>query len=394
MLHYSEQYLATAAQNGSITFTENMNLIRVSGQIVFPSSVVNATVTFTDHFGNTKSIANIVAPTSLSFQMLDCVKIAFSDTGTYNVQITYKIITFDTEKEWFDTAGYSNIDYAPNQVQTTANAQFGNGTDGSVIFDGTTTFTFATLSGGNYTLTRDVQGTNITVNSGVIVYTGNYRILATNQITNNGTISADGLGGTGGASVAGTTGIAAGNNGSKGTAPNGVLLGGGGGSGAAYAASGSTSSSGAGGNGGGLVWIASPVIFNNGTFTAKGSVGSNASGSGGTPTYEAAGGGGGGGGYMMLIYSTQLEKGVTSVVSGGAGSGANAGASPAGSANGGSGANGYGAGGVGGDSANTWVGQAGTAGDSGGAGGAGGISGGTVGTSGSGGNGAVQTLLV
>lgn len=72
---------------------------------------------------------------------------------------------------------------------------YGNGDDGATTTSATTT------------LDRDYYYTDLTVNSGVTLYTGGYRIFVTGTLTNNGTI--DNSGGDGG-NGSGTTGGAAG----------------------------------------------------------------------------------------------------------------------------------------------------------------------------------------
>ena len=64
-----------------------------------------------------------------------------------------------------------------------------------MTFDGTTTYPFATLSGSNYTLTRDVQATTVLVNFNIQVVTANFRILATESIQVDGVIAGQSSGG-------------------------------------------------------------------------------------------------------------------------------------------------------------------------------------------------------
>ena len=70
---------------------------------------------------------------------------------------------------------------------------FGDGSDGTVLLDGTNTFAgFMSKSGSTYTLLRDVYATTLTVNTSVILITGNWRIFATVAVTGAGTIKQDG----------------------------------------------------------------------------------------------------------------------------------------------------------------------------------------------------------
>lgn len=69
----------------------------------------------------------------------------------------------------------------------------GSGTDGAIVFDGSTTYTsFSSLSGSTYTLTREVYGTTIVVNNGVTVNTGGsghcFIVQATTSVSVSGTL--------------------------------------------------------------------------------------------------------------------------------------------------------------------------------------------------------------
>lgn len=246
---------------------------------------------------------------------------------------------------------------------------FGDGTDGAVTLDGTTTFNnFSSLAGSTYTLTRDVFATSLTIQSGVTLKPAGWRIFCQGAFSNAGTVNAAGSAGT----ASGTAGAATGQGalrggiagGAGGTAAGtagglsnsaGLVAGGAGGlgpSGAAGAggtagssgtswfklpgaiqsgvisvAGGSTSitggpgggggggdgtnKGGGGGGGGGVVAIFAWSISNTGTITVQG-------GAGGTPTTGNAGGGGGGSGGLILGYSLTAWTAGTQTISGGA----------------------------------------------------------------------------
>ena len=238
---------------------------------------------------------------------------------------------------------------------------FGDGSDGD-----------ATIAA-NTTLTRDMYYNNLTINSGVTLCTGGYRLFVKGTLTNNGTTHNNGGNGVnataGPAASAGTlragtegalessvgNGIAAanvvapglgGNGGAGGNAPvyaggaggvsarsNGygsprnlvaaiqligfpssgsVLTFGGGGGGGGGARDDGTAFSGAGGGGGGAVLIAAREVVNSGQITANG-------GAGGAATGGNNGGGGGGGGGVILILHTSLSGSGTITANGGAG---------------------------------------------------------------------------
>ncbi len=253
---------------------------------------------------------------------------------------------------------------------------FGDGSDGPVTLDGTATVSWASKAGSVYTMTRDCFVTNLTVNSGVTLNAGPYRVfcLASGTVTNAGTIQANGAsaasssapsGGTSGILQYGTAGGAGsttngssstaagtqfgtgnsggGGTGSGGTAGSGhnanastasmhrnpalVLTGCGSWSGSAKSVSGAsgggggggdgTNAGGAAGSGAGIVAILAGAVVNTGSITAIG-------GNGFTPVTGNCGGGGGG---LILIYTlTAWTAGTTSVAGGTQGSGAGTGA--------------------------------------------------------------------
>src|ERR1051326_7587554 len=96
-------------------------------------------------------------------------------------------------------------------VSTAETGLFGDGSDGSPVFDSGNTFAFATLVGSTYTLSRSIFCVDMTVGSGKIVATAGFKIFCTRTLTNNGTITAaGGTGGAGGAGgAAGTAGTVA-----------------------------------------------------------------------------------------------------------------------------------------------------------------------------------------
>ena len=88
---------------------------------------------------------------------------------------------------------------------------WGSGQDGDAVLDGVAAFaSFAGLVGSVYTLTRDVFLGNLTVNAGITLQSGGFKIFVANTLLNNGTIAADGkdaaLGVAGAASASGAEG--------------------------------------------------------------------------------------------------------------------------------------------------------------------------------------------
>jgi hypothetical protein len=272
----------------------------------------------------------------------------------------------------------------PAWVSQDYGGTFGDGSDGSVTFDGMTTILGLVPSVSTYTMTRDIFCTGITINNGVTLKCQGYRIFCAGTVTNNGTISANGanasgasaggagqsgtiMGGNGGAAGAtgaggqgfnsgtcfGTGAGGAGGSGTSGAGGTGkgsftttayphripamILSGasswqgaaktpGGAPSGSAGAGDG-TNSGGGGGAGGGLIAIMAWAVNNgSGTISAAG-------GNGGTPPTGNCGGGGSGGGGLILVNTLSAwTAGTTSVAAGTQGSGVGSGA--AGSAGG------------------------------------------------------------
>jgi len=238
---------------------------------------------------------------------------------------------------------------------------FGDGSDGNI-----------TISA-NTTLTRDMYYNNLTINAGIVLTTGGYKVFVKSTLTNNGYLGYNGAPGVGtvggvlasktvgGGGTGGTGGIAAGQGGSasgasvtqSGTGGSGGAGGNGGGSvvgtggtstllqtpikhlttellygstislGGAGGAGGGTGScggcwnayGGGGGSGGGVVFISVGSLVNNGTIQADGGAGSVGSDGGGAS--PGGGGGGGGGGFVYIIYNSILAGTITA--NGGAG---------------------------------------------------------------------------
>jgi hypothetical protein len=224
---------------------------------------------------------------------------------------------------------------------------YGTGSDGDRVISS------------NWTMDRDYQWQNLTVNPGVTLDTAGRIIKVKETLTNNGTITdsySGGNGGSGGLGGAGCSGDGNGSPGSNGSAGSagaagagsGGTGGGGGGGGAGQSTSyattgGSGGSGGSGGKGGGVVIIYAKNFVNNGTIHTNGFSGGSGSGGGNgqiagrlldfmSHIFEdiASGGGGGGGGgnggnggTVSIIYQTRAIGTITAY--GGAGGGGGAG---------------------------------------------------------------------
>jgi len=252
---------------------------------------------------------------------------------------------------------------------------YGDGSDGALVYDGTTTVLGMAPVATVYTLTRDILATSITVNGGATIKTVGFRLGASSTALNNGTIHnggnaaalsvagtavADGSyglngeeGGAGGMNGNGADGVA------QATSPNGPGAGGiggaatntGGASGTAVASAATVGSvksiaailagaslgvspvafaggggggggagvdasavGGGGGAGGGCLLITAFRLINNGTIHCNG--GAGAAGSG---TTASGGGAGGGGGYLAILTKHGIAGSGAITANGGAG---------------------------------------------------------------------------
>jgi peptidoglycan/xylan/chitin deacetylase (PgdA/CDA1 family) len=273
------------------------------------------------------------------------------------------------------------------QAPSSSTGFFGDGSDGFGAFDGTTTVAGTSLAGSVYSLARDVWLTSATLSNNVTVDTSRFRlfvrdaltITAGSKISNDGndavttvigagkgsrtaggsgnggssvlsgsgnagagsTAALGGSGGAGGASTGGGTGggaIGGANTNPTGQSaprqaasalsctPQGLaalwLAGAGGGGGHAAA----SSQGGAGGGGAPVLIVAARTLVNQGTISAKGGKGGDATLNAGA---GAGGGGGGGGGALLLVYGSRTGTGTTDVTGGAGGALAGTGAAGA-----------------------------------------------------------------
>ena len=286
----------------------------------------------------------------------------------------------------------NGTDWVSSALTSATSSLFGNGADGSVTYDGSTTILGVAPSGSAYTLNRDIYCVDLTVNNGVTINTAGYRIYVRGTLTVNATAIIQNNGGNGGnggnasASTGGTAGSAgaapsavtvpagsAGVAGSIGGVVNAVGIAGNAGgaksnsvgvSGAAGGAGGTATGNGtaAGGSAGaaGTATASSTTIKNygnasvlldmSGVYTGSAGSGSGGSGaasnaSGGNNAGGGSGGSGGSGGFVFIFAFTLAGTGTIKAIGGNGGNGGNA---FAGTGNSGAGGGGTGAGGAGG----------------------------------------------
>lgn len=222
----------------------------------------------------------------------------------------------------------------------------GDGSDGSVIFDGAATLLSMVPAANVYTMTRDIYCRDITLNTGITLKTNNFRIFCCGSLTNTGTISNDGN--AGGNAVVGTPGAAgtatptgtlpatlaggiggvvggAGAAGAAAVAADGPILGGNGGTGG--------TAGGAGGAGGATANTANINAARQVFALASGSAVSAAStgkilfiqggqgggGGGGQAATNAGGGAGASGGVVLIVCQTLINNGTISAKGGNGG---------------------------------------------------------------------------
>lgn len=239
---------------------------------------------------------------------------------------------------------------------------FGDGSDGTVTFDGTTTILGLVPSSNTYTMTRDIFCHNCTINSGVSI-TGGYRFLDDGVLVLNGKIHRNG-----GAGSTPTGGIApvsalfqAGQNGGAGgstagaaatagtnspqDAPNGCVT-----SFAAAAANGGRCQGGGGGAGAGgvgavggnqpQIGVGNVNVLWQGFGCRQGSsvtysAGTGGGGGRGDAANVKSGGGGGGSGGCVVVSARQITGSGSIEAHGGAGANGQAGGNTGGGGGGG-----------------------------------------------------------
>jgi hypothetical protein len=223
-----------------------------------------------------------------------------------------------------------------------AAAYFGDGSDGACVFDGTNTFAFASKSGNDYTLTRDVYAASMTFTLSATLRTAGYRIfcrgaldtsasaLSGSIIVNYGGAASGATGGTG----APEGSVGGGSNGGTGDTSDGdhgvnIVT--------SYGGVGGFGDNGSFTNGdGGTVTApsgvgASPRLFSPpmfgyviglvaGTLTAQKLQGGSGGGASGGNGVNNGGGGGGGGGVLPIAAHTLNLKSAGDIkAAGGAG---------------------------------------------------------------------------
>lgn len=208
------------------------------------------------------------------------------------------------------------------QLSTIIPLWYGDGTDGSQTFDGTTTILGLVPVANVYTLDRDIVLQSGIINAGVTILTNCFRIFCRGNLTNNGTIQNDGgpgltdgsNGGTASQQVIGAGGFGGAgsvNDGNAGSTVN-TAIGGSGGDGGA----GGTGAAGLKGDSVAPLPFEGTyrtfLVLTQGAYTPSSdylAAGAGGGGGGGDGVNTGAGGGGGGSGLFIAAY-TILGTGV------------------------------------------------------------------------------------
>lgn len=218
--------------------------------------------------------------------------------------------------------------YAPQGVGGNISAAiFGDGSDGTVVFDGSTSVAGCSGPVGSvYTMTRDCFYQNATVNAGVTVITAGSRLFVAGTLDIKSTASINATGNSGSGSGAGSATssntLANGNAGGAGGI-NGVGTVGGaathGAFGSNSAGNGAAGGANPGGNGGAVtalntspreLWSALSAEAQ--SIPAAFSGGAGGGGGGASAVGTSGGGGGGGGGVLMIAANTYIYNDNTS----------------------------------------------------------------------------------
>ena len=219
---YAQPY-STDAQNWVTAFSKNRADVVLYAEAAFDYT---SAATLTLHAENDatsliyRSSPGGVLPRNILFAVNDTalqgvasnakINVNTTISGTLNVSDNFSVNTskFTIASATGNTTTSGTIS-ALNLSGTNTGDQimpvYGDGADGAVTFNGSSTYNFATYAGLTYTLTRDVWATTVNVSSGITVITAGYRIFALTSIYAAGNIHNNGSDGSG--LTAGTGGL-------------------------------------------------------------------------------------------------------------------------------------------------------------------------------------------
>ena len=117
-------------------------------------------------------------------------------TANGNAVPAANVITFTGVNGIVFSGSGSTVTATFNDSLSRASGIYGDGSDGSPTWDGSTVVLGITPSASSYTLTRDIYLGSSTINIGISIITNGFRIFCNGTLTNNGIIKWNGNDGT------------------------------------------------------------------------------------------------------------------------------------------------------------------------------------------------------
>lgn len=341
--------------------------LNVPGTDIVAASITTNQIAANTIVGNNIAASTITA-SNLTITQLSAITANMGSITAGSIVINSGVASISA----IGAAVFKSIQVGGSNVQYTLNDDgifsYGDGSDGTVTCDGSTSVVGMSLSGSTYTLTRDVYFKNITINDSITLITNGYRIFisvalvvgngASGNINYNaasaaGYLSAPAVPGSGAPSVINGTPTSGGNGAAVVNSITGIAGANGGQGGVS---SGTPITGGAAGTGGTATvsnvklianWHLATLldISSSGStvkFTASAAAGGGGSGAqrGNSGAITGAGGNGGLNGGIVAIYAKSITLNAGSIISANATNGGNGSTGSQGGGGGGGGGNG------------------------------------------------------
>ena len=224
-LLYANKIFASTISVGNITGNNGAFASTVSTNLLYTNGIFNKSTVSTDLIRTNAITASLASVGILSFASLNG-PIYHNSLTSIQVSTTVSGVYHLNQYEYDYLLSISGTNTGDQVLPI-----YGDGADGTVSFDGSSTYSFASNDGaGTYTLLRDVYSDFININLGITVKTGGYKLCSNSWLYNYGTIhnngsdgsgttaGAGGLGGFYKAGGTGATGLLAASAGANGTA--------------------------------------------------------------------------------------------------------------------------------------------------------------------------------